>query len=451
MAGTHPRLAALVFLVAAMVTPPAGSETDTADLVVRNARLIDGTNTPPVEGATILISDGRVTDLVSGASPNVAAREVIDARGFTVLPGLVDAHNHVLNEAPTAPGSSLLDREPGMVHDGPESVEDYIANRLPVRLRRYLEAGVTTLVDLGSWEPFILDVRSAIEAGRLQGPRLFVVGRVFGAPGGHPSESVCSGNAFCASVSISTNDPAVARRAVDELAERGVDGIKVIFDALDVLPFSDGYPKLRPEVLTAIVERAHAHSLPVVVHVLSAEDAATALEAGADALVHMPFRRLSSARTSTGQSVPELLGQRRVPVVTTVAVIAPEDLPFPLGVLMRISYLAFGPSLRALRENRVDLVLGTDFSGTGPDPRPGAAVRREAETLVTLGFSEAEVIRMATGNTSRFPMLPEGLGRIAPGSVADLLLLRGDPLADIGLLTSPIVVVKDGRIVVDKR
>ncbi len=72
-------------------------------------------------------------------------------------------------------------------------------------------------------------------------------------------------------------------------------------------------------------------------------------------------------------------------------------------------------------------------------------------TLVTLGFTEAEVIRMATGNTSRFPMLPDGLGTIAPGSVADLLLLPDDPLDDIGALTSPAVVVKDGRIVVDRR
>lgn len=451
MARVRPCLAGLVFMVAAMVTPPASGETDAIDLIVRNARLIDGTSTSPVEGTTILISGGRVTEVISGASPHVA-REVIDAEGFTVVPGLVDAHNHVLMEAPTAPGSSLVDFKPEMIHDGPESVEDYIANRLPTRLRRYLEAGVTTLVDLGSWEPFILEVRDKIEAGELLGPRLFAVGRVFAAPGGHPTENMCGGKAWCsANLSYSTNDPVAARRAVDQLAERGVDGIKVIFDALDLLPFSDGYPKLQPEVLKAIVEQAHAHSLPVVVHVLSDEDGAIALEAGADALVHMPIPGLFSARTSTGQSVPEFLGQSRVPVVTTMAAIAPEDLPYLLGVAMRISYLAFRPFLRALRHNDVVLVLGTDFGGIGPDPQPGAAVRREAMTLVTLGFSEAEVIRMATGNASRFPMVPEGLGTIAPGSYADLLLLPDDPLADIGALTSPTVVVKDGRIVVDKR
>ena len=335
---------------------------------------------------------------------------------------------------------------------GPESVEDYIAHRLPTRLRRYLEAGVTTLVDLGSWEPFIFEIRDKIEAGELLGPRLYVVGRVFGAPGGHPSESVCGGQeTFCSIVSFSTNDPATARSKVDQLAERGVDGIKVILDALDLLPFSDGYPKLQPEVLKAIIEQAHSHSLPVVVHALSDEDGAIALEAGADALVHMPVSGLSLAKTSTGQSVAEFLGQSRAPIVTTVAVIAPEDLPFPLGLAMRTSYLAFRPLLRELRHNDVVLVLGTDFSGTGPDPQPGAAVRREAMTLVKMGFSEAEVIRMATGNASRFPMLPKGLGTITPGSVADLLLLPDDPLADIGALTSPTVVVKDGRVVVDKR
>lgn len=450
MARVHARVAGLVFVVAAMVAPPAAAETNAVDLIIRNARLIDGTNASAIKGATILVSAGRVTDVVSGPSPHVA-HEIIDADGFTVVPGLVDAHNHLLNESPTAPGSSLLDREPGMVHEGPESVEDYVANRLPIRLRRYLEAGVTTLVDLGSWAPFIFDVRDKIEAGELVGPRLFVVGRVFGAPGGHPSGSICGGNAFCSSVSISTNDPVTARRAVDQLAERKVDGIKIIFDALNIPPFFDGYPKLQPEVMKAIIEQAHAHSLPAVVHVTSDEDGAIALDAGADALVHMPLPGLFSAETLSGQSVPEFLGQSRVPVVTTMAIIAPEDLPYLLGVAMRVSYLAFRPYLRALRHNDVVLVLGTDFSGTGPDPQPGAAVRREALTLVTLGFSEAEVIRMATGNTSRFPMLPEGLGTIAPGSVADLLLLPRDPLADIGALTSPTVVVKDGKIVVDKR
>lgn len=443
-------LVGLAFMLIARGALPAAAEADRVDLIVRNARLIDGIQMTPVEDATILISDGRILEVISGATAHVAD-EVIDATGFTVVPGLVDAHNHLLMEAPAAPTSSLLDVEPDMLHDSPESVEEFIQRRLPTRLHRYLEAGVTTLVDLGSFEPFIFEVRNQIKAGELVGPRLFVAGRVFGAPDGHPCETIFGGKPFCSTLSVGTDDPVAARLAVDQMAKQGVDGIKVIFDALDILPFSDGYPKLSAETLTAIIEQAHGHSLPAVVHVLSDEDGMIAVEAGADALVHMPTAGWSSARTSAGQSLPELLAQRRVPIVTTVGKLTPEDLPFLLGVTMRVSYLAFRPFLRAMRDNEFDLVLGTDFSGTGPDPQPGEAVRRETETLVSMGFTEAEVIRMATGNASRFPMLPEGLGMVAPGSVADLLLLPGDPLEDIESLTSPTVVVKDGKIVVDKR
>ena len=426
----------------------AGAES--VDLIVEHARLIDGTGRSPVEDATIVIANGRIQD-VTLERPPTHARRVLDARGFTVVPGLVDAHSHLLSEAPSAPGSSLLDHEPHMSHRSPESVEDYIAHRLPTRLRRYLEAGVTTLVDLGSWEPYIFEVREKLSRGELQGPRLFVTGRIFTAPGGHPDESLCAGNPFCASVSVSTDDPLVAREAVDGLADRDVDGIKVVFDALDLLPFSEGYPKLRRDVLTSIIERAHAHGLPVVAHVLTGEDAVTVVEAGADALAHLPFLGLESARASNGKALLELLGERRIPIVPTVAVITPEDLPFPLGLLLRFSYWLSRSSAQPLRVNAVALVLGTDFSGNGPDPKPGAAVRRETETLVTLGFTEAEVIQMATGNAARFPLLPETLGTIRPGSTADLLLLPGDPLVDVRVLTAPTVVVKDGRIVVDER
>ena len=103
MARAHRCLAGLVFVLASLAAPRAGAEAQAIDLIVRNARLLDGTNGVPTEDATILISGGRITEVISGASPHLA-REVIDAAGFTVVPGLVDAHHHLLIEAPAAPG-----------------------------------------------------------------------------------------------------------------------------------------------------------------------------------------------------------------------------------------------------------------------------------------------------------------------------------------------------------
>ena len=104
---------------------------------------------------------------------------------------------------------------------------------------------------------------------------------------------ICAGKSWCAdNLSVSTHNPEEARRAVDELAEAGVDGIKVIFDDLGLL--ADPLPKMNREVLAAIVEQSHARSLPVVAHVFSSEDAGVVVEAGVDALMHVPLRDLFS-------------------------------------------------------------------------------------------------------------------------------------------------------------
>ena len=110
-----------------------------------------------------------------------------------------------------------------------------------------------------------------------------------------------------------------------------------------------------------------------------------------------------------------------------------------------------GPTLRAHQKAGVILMFGTDFDGIGLKPDPAVAVRAEALTLVTSGFSELEVISMATGNTASHPMVPDELGTIEVNKIADLLVLEQDPLQDITAMTQPVLVLKDGRVVVDKR
>ncbi len=201
----------------------------------------------------------------------------------------------------------------------------------------------------------------------------------------------------------------------------------------------------------AIVEQSHSHSLPVIAHAMSSEDASAVIDAGVDALVHVPFRDLLSYETPSGESIPALLSEKNIPVVTTVG-IDTTDAPFWIRASMPFArFVIFKPTLDALKEADVILVLGMDFSGVGADPQPGSAVRAEVEALIELGFTESEVLRTATANASEHPMIPNGIGSITPGSRADLLLLEDDPLENIGALFSPTVVIKDGRVVIDKR
>ncbi len=420
------------------------------DLVIQNARLIDGTGGDPIVGATILVSEGHVLEVLTGPSHHIG-RQTIDAKGFTVVPGLTDAHTHVLVEYPGAKGESIFRLTPDLPVDGPEQVQDYIENRLPTRMRRYLEAGVTTILDNASYRPFILDVRDKVNRGEIVGPRMFVVGPAFAAPGGHPGAGpICASKPWCArNLTISTNDPAQARRAVDELADEGVDGIKLVCDDLRVL--GGPYPKMKPEVLKAIVDQGHRRSLPVVAHVITSKDAGVVVDAGVDGLVHTPIKDLFSYTAASGESIPALLKRNNIPVISTVR-IDTDGAPFWMkAAMIFVNPLVFRPTFHALKDAGVVIVLGTDFAGIGPDPQPGIAVRKEAEALVALGFKEGEVIQMATGNAGRFPLIPGTIGTIVPGSYADLLLLEGDPLKDISALFAPTVVVKEGKIVIDKR
>jgi imidazolonepropionase-like amidohydrolase len=429
---------------------PGFGEGNRVEIAIRHARLIDGTGSDPVEDATLLISEGRVVEVLSGSSPFEAESE-IDATGFTVVPGMVDAHSHSLVTFPDASGSTFFSLTADSFIDGPEQVEEDIERRLPLRLQRYLEAGVTTIVDPASFRTYIFDVRDKVNRGDILGPRMFITGPAFAAPGGHPGESlICGGKPWCTeNLTLSTNDPDEARRGVDALADAGVDGIKVMFD--DFSMAGAALPKMRHDVLTAIVEESHRRSLPVVAHVFTSEDAGVVVEAGVDALVHVPNRNLFSYETASGKSIPALLSDGGIPVVTTLGLFT-EDAPALMRVAMAVSrFLIFRPSLRALKDSGVDLVMGTDFTAIGPDPQPAAVMNREAQTLIDFGFGESEVLQIATGNAARFPMIPDDIGGIAPGKRADLLLIDGDPLQDISVLFAPTVVLMDGKIVVDKR
>ena len=110
-----------------------------------------------------------------------------------------------------------------------------------------------------------------------------------------------------------------------------------------------------------------------------------------------------------------------------------------------------GPSLQAHAEAGVVLLFGTDFQGIGTPADPRPLMEAEMRALLASGFSAMDVIRMMTGNSARHPFTPDDYGVIAPGKLADLIVLDGDPLEDLTAATRPVVVVKGGEIVIDKR
>ena len=437
------RLPRVVVLCGVMLCLASGCDTG-PDLVIINARLIDGTGAAPVTDVSILVSGDRIEAIRSGAV-EVNGAIVIDANGRTVMPGLSDLHVHSTIEFWT--DSDRFDfsdeefMEVAITSDA--DLEEFMAERLPARLRSFLESGVTTIVDPGGFWPFVVDVRDRVEAGELLGPRMYVVGPVFTAPGTHPASTGCNNEPWCVEhLTCATDDEEVARQCVRDLAESGVDGLKFVYNP-------EG---LKRNVMEAIIDEGHRHGLPVAAHVGPTDLVAHAVKAGVDVLVHAPLERNGELRTSEGEDLPVLLKRFNVPITTTVQWgdlnRVPED---RRERIIRAIETMVGPSLKAHQAAGVTLLFGTDFAGNGTPPDLRQLILSEINVLRLAGLSNAEVIQAMTGNMAKHPMTPEDIGTIEPGKLADIIIVDDDPLTNIESITYPWVVIKGGQIVVDKR
>lgn len=403
-----------------------------ADMIIKNARLIDGTGADAVDDVTIVVSGDRIVSLDgSGANPGAL---VIDAGGKTVMPGLTDNHVHSTVEY-WKNEDGIYPRTPRFSYSNDEELTEFLRKRFPERLMGFLEDGVTTIVDTGAMMPYIVEMRDKVNAGEIVGPRMYVGGRIFTAPNGHPAGGVCQDNEWCSKgFTCSTNSETVARQCVRDLVTAGVDGLKLVYDnAEGFVP--GGLPKMTEEVMRAIIDEAHKLGIGTLTHTLNVDDTATAAYAGTDGFAHSISTENGMLVTSDGESLPELLNRFDIPMTTTVH--------FPPG-------RHNGASLQALTNGGVDLIFGTD----GPHPFNGpkySMMQEDMRTLLADGYSEMEIIQMLTGNSRRHPFTPENYGTIEVGQLADIIIVDGDPLKDIISATRPEVVIKGGKVMVDKR
>ena len=409
------------------------------DLLITNARIVVGNGETIAEGS-VSVADGTIvsvwdsTDATPGAavSGDEATDGVIDARGMTVLPGFIDTHVHTM-----AVAEGLTDEA---------ALAAYIEDELPHMLGQMLAAGVTTVLDTGAHFPDVLEVREALSAGRLAGPRLLAAGPAFSAPAGHPAASICRDNPFCLEhLTVVVDDPDFARISVAALAEAGVDVIKAVHQAGAHLPV------IRDEVIGAMAEEAEARNVPFYVHGTFFSGMVRAVELGVDGFVHVPWRDQADGPTSEA-----VFASAGIPIATTVSL--HDSFVDAEGIKRTVMGGTFPPaqdSDRAqavanagvLSDAGVSLAFGTDQQRARPYPQ---AVLGEARALAEVMTPE-QVIAVLTRNAAEFLNLGEELGTLEAGKYADMVILDGDPLADISQLANVAVVVQAGRIVVDAR
>jgi len=385
-------------------------------LTLWGARLIDGRGRKVRERASVTIAGGRITE-VADATGERPPDGAVDLGGRTLLPGLIDAHVHLSSDVARSPGFGPPPPRKGEP-PRPRALGYFV---LANSAQAFLRAGITTVRDVGSYDDEALVLREAIRLGLLDGPRVLSCGRILSAtaPGGR----------VFATMYREADGPDELRKAVREQLRRGADFVKVMATGARSVLGEDPEPAqlTRPE-LRAVVEEAHRMGLRVAAHAEGLGGARLAVEEGVDTIEH----GLSLHRA------PELLermAERGIVLVPTLSTFhdladrfADEFSPVLVAQAKRQREEAYR-TLAAARAAGVVLAMGHDSGPPGDD-----AV--ELVRMVEGGLPPLEAIAAATSGAARALGLDD-VGAVAPGKMADLVVVDGDPLTDIGALTDP--------------
>jgi imidazolonepropionase-like amidohydrolase len=383
--------------------------------VLWNVRLLDLEAGRPLEGLAITIEDGLVTaiDEAAGAPPDGAH----DLGGATLLPGLIDAHCHVLSSTERSPGFG----PPPPLHGEaprPAALGHYI---LAASGARIVRSGFTTVRDVGSFDDEASALKLAVDLGVVPGPRILTCGRIVSA--------TAPGGVIFGSMYREADGPWEMRKAVREQIRRGADYIKFMATgARSVVAEDPEPPQMTLEEMAAIVDEAHRMGRRVAAHAEGLAGTRWAIEAGADTIEH----GLALHRDPALLEAMAAHGTVLVPTLTTFHDLAERFAPAFSPALVEQAKRQLEEALNtvvAARAAGVTLALGYD---SGP---PGASAN-ELLRLAEAGLSPIDALRAATiGGAAALGRAD--LGRIAVGAPADLVVVEGRPDDDLAVLMRP--------------
>ena len=356
-------------LLAALLFLVAGGRADAQRTVLRAGRLLDVRSGQVARDVNVVIEQRRIVSIGPASAP-VSGDSVIDLSSYTVLPGLIDGHVHLAIGGPVR--------------------ENALAD---------LRAGFTTIVDLGARSTRLLQIRDSINAGLIRGPRVLAAGIWIGRKDG-----------VCEFSGIGIPGGAEGFRArVRENVAAGADVIKACVSGWPAAAYAaPNEYELPDSVLTAIVEESRRLGRKVIAHDISRAGVEAALRAGVSGLAHAAY--VDSATAAEMQRK----GMFMIPTLTSLAGEDSSAASRALRDAVRIAYRA-----------RVPMVFGTDGGVL-----PHGENAKEFATLVRAGVPLLEAIRAATINAASAFGIADSVGTIAPGMIADLIAIEGDPLTD---------------------
>jgi enamidase len=376
-----------------IVEPPAGLlDVKTGDvLVLSGARVLDGNGGDPIFPGTLIIEGERIKAIgPTGGIEVPSGAKVIDLSGkTTLLPGFINAHVHLTST----------------IGKGPRS--------------RWVEEGITTVCDLGAPGEQIGPLKRSSSD---KDPRVIAAGPLVSVPNGYP------GYYWGPSVHLSVQGEEDARRRVDALIDNGADVIKISLERFG----SKNLPILSPTEIRAITDAAHARGIRVLAHVDVSANLEIAVAGGVDAAAHI-----------VRDSLPDFLIQKMVGrnfyIIPTLAVID------------YYTSTQYSRNLWLLQDDVRRFVAAGGKVAFGDDwGNPGTSTGMpwyELDLLRGSGLSPAQIVVSATKHSAYVCNRDKELGTLAPGKLADLLVVDGDPLEDLRALKRVLLVLKSGRAV----
>jgi imidazolonepropionase-like amidohydrolase len=381
--------------------------------------------------AIVLIDNGKIRAVTTDASAIPPGAEMIDLSKYTGLPGLIDVHTHMTFYTEETPGVPLLKQ---MANPVP-AIEVFLARKGAMRT---LGAGVTTVRDLGADQYMDIAMRDLINRGEMVGPRMFVCGyglyitaTPFRKEGTPPAGGIADGV------------PEVLRAVRQQIAA-GADVIKM-YGSTGTDDDVTGFQTYTFEEMKAAVEMSHHFGKKIAIHSYGPDGARDAVRAGADSIEHA-----ADMDEATIQDMAKR-GTFYVPTIdhNRYYIDNGDKIGYAPGYKERLQ--AFIPrnleTARKAFKAGVKIAMGSDaiYTMFGENTR-------ELSWFVKAGMTPEQALRTATSNAAELLGKEKELGAVAPGYLADLVAVEGDPLADINVVVNNVKwVMKDGAVVVDRR
>lgn len=431
------KLAASAAAAALMAPLGAASSVRAEDVAVHAGRLIDGTEAAAQSNVTVLVHDGRIVSVTPGFTAPAGAR-VVDLSKDTVLPGLIDCHVHITGQYDG--GNPIAERFTRTDFDS--------AYKSTLYAKRTLEAGFTTVRDVGGNLKVLAALKRAINDGTVEGPRMWISGEPLGPSGGHsdPYNGIDPSLGIPRAANSVIDGPDEAVKAVRVHHREGADLIKIMPSG-GVLSINDNpdLDLMSAAEIKAVIDTAHSLGLKVAAHAhgKAAIDLASSL--GIDSIEHGSFADQESYKIMKAHGtylVPTLLVAQ---TALEIAKAHPETLnPSSAQKTMRVAPMTRA-NLGAAYKAGVKIAFGTD-QGLAPH----GTNAREFALLVQSGMTPKDAILAATRNAADLIGDSADIGSVQPGRYADLIAVAGDPMSDITVLEHVGFVMKGGVTVKDE-